>query len=179
MMMKLSTEEMLSQWRMRRELEPLRSDCTVSRADGIDLTPLLVAQMRDWYLGLLDNAPLEMLAVTNIANDVALVVNEQDGMATITLPSQCRRVVEVKLTTWARPAEIVGPDSSLAMRQKWKFTRAGTTYPVAINDNGLLRLYGVERGNTPKIERLLCVMEPEDGFYTFDERALSLIVPEE
>lgn len=37
MKLRLSTDEMLSQWRMRRALEPLRSDCTIERIDGIDI----------------------------------------------------------------------------------------------------------------------------------------------
>ena len=37
MKIKLSSSEMLAQWKLRRGFEPLRADCVISRADGIDL----------------------------------------------------------------------------------------------------------------------------------------------
>lgn len=173
MKMTLSTEEMLNQWRLRRALEPLRSDCTVERTDGIDLDSLLRLEMRDWYLKLLDTASLEYLAPVDLAGDVALSVGD-DGVATVNLPERCRRVVEVMLDEWERPATILAPDSPLARCQQSVYSRGGSVAPVAVQEAGRLRLYSVA-GQSPVITRLLCVAEPEDGVYTFDERALSLI----
>lgn len=173
MKMKLSTEEMLHQWRMRRALEPLRSDCVVQRADGIDLDPLLKMEMRDWYLNLIDTAPIEMLAPEDICADVALVV-KSDGSAEVALPERCRRVVEVRLEEWDRAAHIVKPGSRQARCQQSRYSRGGAVEPVAIVENGSMRLYSV-LSSAPKLVKLLCVVEPEDGYYTFDERALATI----
>lgn len=173
MKMRLSTDEMLQQWRMRRALEPLRSDCVVQRADGIDLDPLLRMEMRDWYLKLLDTASLELLAPEDIAGDVALVVNA-DGSAVVTLPERCRRVVEVRLEEWERPARIETPDSRRARCQQSCYCRGGAEEPVAIAEVGRLRLYSVLSAQ-PKIASLLCIAEPEEGYYEFDERALATI----
>ena len=170
--MKLSTAEMLSLWRLRRQLEPLRSDCVVSRIDGIDTTELLQQEIDDWYESLLDTAPIEMLVVTDITQQVALNINN-DGMATVILPEQCRRVVEVMVKEWEQPATLTSPDSALAIRQTNTFSRAGKSHPVAIKDQRTLRIYGID--SQSQLSRLLCVMQPDDGFYEFTKRALSTI----
>lgn len=177
MILTLSTPEMLSQWRLRRQLEPLRSDCTVLRSDGIDLERLLTAEMRDWYLTLLDTAPLEMLAVTDIAGETALQVNGSDNChATVLLPERCRRVVSVMLGNWQRPAVVTAPGSVLARCQDSPYSRASAHSPVAVLEPGQLRLYGgIDPFSPPEIASLKCVLVPPDGYYVLDERALSLI----
>lgn len=170
--MKLSTAEMLSLWRLRRQLEPLRSDCVVSRIDGIDTTELLQQEIDDWYESLLDTAPIEMLVVTDITQQVALNINS-DAMGTVILPERCRRVIEVMTNVWSQPAILTSPDTALAMRQTNIFSRAGKSRPVTIKDHNLLRLYGIDKHS--QLSRLLCVMQPDDGFYEFNKRALSTI----
>lgn len=172
--MKFSAEEMLYQWRLRRALLPMREDCTVTRYDGIDLDSLLRLQMRDWYLNLLDTAPLEMLTLTDISADIA-VVRRDDGLDTVTLPGNCRRLVEFRLEEWERPAEIVAdPHSPVAVMQTNPFSRGGACRPVAVCHNNTLYLYSVTSA-VPKIAKALAVMLPEDGTFEMNERALSLI----
>ena len=62
MMLRLTQADMLAQWKMRRYLEPLRTDCLISRSDGIDIDAYCVMEMRRWYLDLLATAPVEFLA---------------------------------------------------------------------------------------------------------------------
>lgn len=174
MKIKLSTDEMLDQWRLRRELEPLRSDCTVERLDGIDTDALLRNELNDWYRNLLDTAPVEMLSITDIADMVA-IVKRDDGSATVRLPEKCRRVVEVMLDCWQRPARITAADSPLARLQDNPYSRGHTSEPVAVERHRRLQLYSIPDGHVPEITSLYCVMEPDDGFYEMDERALSTI----
>ncbi len=174
MKIKLSIDEMLNQWRLRRALEPLRSDCTVERLDGIDLDVLLRNEINDWYRNLLDTAPVEMLVVTDISAMVALS-KRGDGSATIRLPERCRRVVEVMLDCWEQPARIVEADTITAQMQENPYSRGGITAPVAVKRHGRLQVYSIPSNVDGKIASLQCVLEPEEGFYEMDERALSTI----
>ena len=172
MKLRLSTDEMLSQWRMRRALEPLRSDCTVERIDGIDLDSFLKMEMRDWYLNLLDTAPLHLLTLTDIASKVSLSKNK-DLSATIHLPQGCRRVIELTLDCSPVPIKITPPDTPLAICQQNPFSQSGAVSPIAIHSNNSLIIQaGSDNFN---IAQLLCVMEPDEGLYELDEAALSLI----
>lgn len=163
---------MLSQWRMRRALEPLRSDCTIERIDGIDLDSFLKMEMRDWYLNLLDTAPLHLLSLSDVASFVSLSFNN-DLSATIMLPKGCRRIVEILIDCCDNPVEIVAADSPLAMCQQNPFSRSGSVSPVAILHHDRVIIYA--GANNFNISHMLCVMEPDDGFYELDEAALSLI----
>lgn len=172
MKLRLSTDEMLSQWRMRRALEPLRSDCTVERIDGIDLDSFLLMEMKDWYLNLLDTAPIHLLTLTDIASKVSPSKNK-DLSVTIHLPQGCRRVIELALDCSPVPIKITTADTPLALCQQNPFSRSGTVSPIAIHSHGNLTIYA---GNDDfNIVKLLCVMEPDNGFYELDEAALSLI----
>lgn len=163
---------MLSQWRMRRALEPLRSDCTVERIDGIDLDAFLKMEMRNWYLNLLDTAPLHLLSITDVASLVSLSFNT-DLSATIILPKGCRRVVEISLDCRNSPITIISADSPLATCQQNPFSRSGSVAPVAIVHHDHAIIYA--GSNNFNISHMLCVMEPDDGVYELDEAALSLI----
>lgn len=170
--MKLSSDQMMALWRLRRQLEPLRSDCEVSRADGIDTSQYLQQEIDDWYETLLDTAPVEMLAVTDITSQVAVSRHDETTL-TISLPDGCRRVVEVMFDKWNRPAVIAGSDTALARRQDNRYSRAGDASPVAIVRHNTLWVYGATGSHS--LLRLRCVMQPDDGFYEFSKRALSTI----
>lgn len=172
MKLRLSTDEMLSQWRMRRALEPLRSDCTVERIDGIDLDSFLKMEMRDWYLNLLDTAPIHLLTLTDITSKVSLSKNKDRSVA-ICLPQGCRRVIELTLDCSPVPIKITTADTPLAICQQNPFSQSGTVSPIAIHCHDRLIVHaGSDDFN---IVQLLCIMEPDDGFYELDEAALSLI----
>lgn len=172
----LTTDEMLEVWRLHRALLPLREDCVVERHDGIDLDIYLRREMRNWYLELLDTAPLEMLKVTDIADETMVRLNA-DRSGTVILPDRCRRVTEVKLDGWLRPARIVdAAELPVVSWQQNPFTMGDEAEPIAICDCGSLQLYSVPDGVTaPRLASLKCVIEPDEGIYELDERAFSLI----
>lgn len=174
----LTSDEMLQQWRLRRALLPLRNDCEVQRTDGIDIDTYLRAEMRAWYLGLLDTALTRYLSLDDIAADVPLTVDSA-RCVTVKLPDACRRVISVRLQGWERPATIVtDPLSDLARMQHNPFSRGGTASPVAVLDGSTLQLYSAPASaEPPRLRQLLCVITPDEGLYTLDESALSLIPP--
>ena len=174
MKIKLSSNEMLAQWKLRRGFEPLRADCVITRSDGVDLDALLRLEMRDWYLSLLNTAPIEMLATTNIAGEIALAKND-DSTATVILPQNCRRIVEFQLSGWDRPARIVDDtDSYDALLQDNPFSRGGCAQPVVVKRHNMLYIYSLPPGNVSVI-RAMAVMEPTDGSFEMDEAALATI----
>ena len=171
----LTRQEMLAQWKLRRALEPLRDDCTAVREDGMDMDRYLTEEMRSWYLGLLDSAPVEVTGWTELAGDVTVTLLA-DGSGEIQLPGNCRRGVEVMLEGWQRPATIVtDPTECMAVRQRSRFTRGGAVAPVAVTEGLRLRLYTPPTGTKPRVRTLRCVTVPTDGSYVMDESALGLI----
>ncbi len=168
----LSSAEMLAQWKLCRGFEPLREDCEITRSDGINLDALLRLEMRNWYLNLLKTAPIDMLAVQNIANDVAIVVND-DLSGTVLLPETCRRLVEFQLKGWQRPATIIDdPNCRNALLQDNIYSRGGCEQPIVIKRGNRLHIYSLPN-KSPIIVRAMAVMEPTDGSYVMDESALS------
>lgn len=171
----LSSAEMLAQWKLCRGFEPLREDCEITRTDGIDLDALLRLEMRNWYLNLLKTAPIDMLAITNIANDIAIVKND-DNTGTILLPESCRRLVEFQLKGWKRPAKIIEDTNCHdALLQDNPYSRGGCEQPVVIKRGNRLHIYSLPDDN-PQILRAMAVMEPTDGSYEMDESALATIL---
>lgn len=172
----LTHEEMLAQWKLRRALLPLRLDCEVTRRDTVDVDRLAALEMRDWYLRLLDTAPVELTGVTDLAGEVAVTAVD-DGTATVVLPPGCRRVVSVEMEGWERPATVVAdPASPVARLQTSRYSRGGAARPVAVVEGDTLRLYTPVNASA-RLVSLKCVTEPADGSYRMDERALSLITP--
>lgn len=167
---------MLRIWKLKRYHEPLRSDCELERGDGADLSGLQLMELREWYLNLLDRGDLSMVRVSNIAKEVSLK-SQSDGSATVALPAECRRVIEVKVEGWNRSAEPVTPDSTTAQLQASEFSRGGCRAPVAVVHNGYLHLYTPPSASS-RLETLKCVMEPSDGQYELDESALATIESE-
>lgn len=171
----LTTDEMLVQWKLHRGFAPLRADCVIERTDGVDLDAILRLEMRDWYLNLLDNAPIEMLAPTDIKNSIA-IMKQSDGSGVVTLPENCRRVVEFQLKGWRQPAKIItNMNSHEAMLQTNKYSRAKCQSPIVIKHHNKLFIYSLPNDTNPTIEQALAIMEPADGSYILDERGLSLI----
>lgn len=164
---------MIARWRLHRYHEPLRNDCSVTRTDGIDLDSIVVAEMEAWYFNLLDTAPPDLLVTADIATEVAMS-RDPDGVARIPLPPGIRRVTEVVVSSWPCPAQIVtDPHSPTARRQRHKFTRAGSSSPVAIHCGGVLTLCSVPPRS--RLTTLTVVRDPDPGSYPIDTRALDLI----
>lgn len=173
----LDTSQMLERWRLARGLVPLRGDCAITRHDGVDADSLLIADMRRWYLDLLDTAPVGLLAPEDISDDVSVNVGD-DGVASLSLPENCRRVIEIRLTQWMQPAIIVSDhDARLAQLQSSPYSHGGCYRPVAVADGRRLRLYSVDPEKEVSVASCIAVVEPADGTFKLDERALPVYSP--
>ncbi len=175
MIQSFTTEELLSEWSLRKGFEPLRNDCQVTRTDGIDLRRLMVRDMHAWYMDLLHTAPPRLLPVSDLAATVPVSAGA-DGSATIHLPANVVRVVEVRLAGWQRSGAIVTDMTSAeAVAQTNPYSRAGCCAPVVLVDGAVLRLYSPPADGTLRLESLLCIELPAEGLYRLNPEALGLI----
>ena len=105
MKLSLTESDMLKIWRRACVIEPLRLDCTADRTDGPDVDAILVDRMRAWYLDLLDNAPLSKLVQIDCV-DSASVSFPDSGLAVVSAPESCRRIVSVRFSDWDFPVMV-------------------------------------------------------------------------
>lgn len=177
MKLKLSRSEMLSQWKFRRYLEPLRADCRLTRSDGIDLDAYAAAEMRQWYLRLLATAPLEYLAPADLT--LTATLKRGDGnKGVITMPAGTVRIARVRLSGWQRDATVVTDRASRDGRMQCnRFACGGIENPVAVwSGDGRLELFSLPSlTGVPLIECLTAVVDQGDETYEFDERAWELL----
>lgn len=171
---------MLNLWRIAQGFEPLRTDAVVTRTDGLDIDTVLRLQMRAWYLRQLDTAPVALLPVENIRSEV-VPRPQSDGSLALTLPEGVRRIVEVQLGGWHRPALIVDASDPAAavvlQRQASQYARGGTEHPVAVVQSPTeLRLYPGASASIA-IVTLSVVRPPADGSYTLDPSLLAPLFP--
>lgn len=162
----LTRTEMLNLWRTIHTAEPLRLDCVVTRADGPDFSTALEAEMRAWYLDLLDNGPEQMLAPVEMAH-AATVAGELPGIVSVTLPAEVRRVLRVKFAGWGAP-ESPGwsPDRLLTLASNPYFNRQAV---AAVSGNSL-----IVSGATGTLISAICVVDPGPERYVLDDKALAL-----
>lgn len=173
MKMHLTQSQMLTLWRQHRLLEPIRNDATVTRDDGIDLDAVLLPEMELWYDNLLRNSPLELLVTHEISGSVVPKACD-DGSVSVLLPENVVRVVNVRMSGWRYGVTPVHPDSIEAVRQTHRFTRATTSYPVAVQEDDELRLYPAK--GTDTLVELTCIVRNE-GEYEFMRQALATVQP--
>ncbi len=176
MKLSLTRSEMLERRRLVGGLEPLRTDCSVSHADGIDIDALLEIQLREWYVALLDTAPVGMLAPEDIAGQCSIEIGSGpwEGGAMITVPDSCRRPLSVFLQGWMVPAAIQRTDQTdtVLCRQLNPYTAADETKPVAIVlHDGRIAAWPYGR----RIGQLTAILDKGPGIYSFDEAALATI----
>lgn len=172
----LTPDEMLLHWRLYRAMEPLRADCEAERLDGLDTDEILRIQMRAWYLDLLDFGDPAHLAPVDVASR-SVITPQDGGSAVITLPPDCRRLIDLKIEGWERPARLTTPGTQLALEQLNPYTRGNCHVPVAVVDRFRCRIYPHPAPDA-KIERALAAVAPADGSYSFNDSALALITPQ-
>lgn len=178
MMLRLSKEEMLKRRRIAAGLEPLRTDCSVERTDGIDINAMLESQMRQAYLNLLDTAPPHLVASTGLIASTEPITGSKGTL--ITLPSSCRRVFTVRLSGWDLAAEVKPPSESMRLigRQLNPYTRATSAAPAAV------LMPGDEGGTQRKImawpagatAEITAAIDAGEHLYILDEAALPIIL---
>lgn len=173
----LNEEQMLQEWMLRRYNEPvLRVDGSVDIVYGVDVGAVEKSRMRRWYLDLLDHGALPLLSPVDIAGEVA-VKSAADGVLEIDLPAGVRRVVDVRLSCWRRPARIVPlEDVATVRRQCNPFSRGGSAMPVAVVGQRRLSLFSVpERETNVKLLSLTVVRDDGPDVYRFDDSALATV----
>ncbi|MGN1246451.1 MAG: hypothetical protein ACI4UN_07430 [Muribaculaceae bacterium] len=176
MMMNLSELEMLDLWKLHHGYTMPRRDCAVEREDDAYLDALLLDEMRAWYANLLMTAPPELLPQEDVRADCSATYSA-DGGVKLELPARCVRVLAVRMNGWKRDATTVHEAGSAAdMRQSVEWLRGTTEHPVAIADRGgTLRLYSVPKATKPAVEKVQCVVRPDDGSYRFAQSLLGSI----
>lgn len=163
--MEYTLEYLVAEWKMRRGLIPLRIDATIRRQDAFEIDEYARRVIDGWYDRLLATAPPEMLEVEDITDRVT-IEQPTHGVAVMTLPDNCVRLVEVMMTAWERPAIITGPGSSIAKRQSSPLGRGGACNPVAVTEGcGRVRLYSFRNGSQAVPGRVLGVLRPPEGIY--------------
>ncbi|MDE6854449.1 MAG: hypothetical protein K2J38_05280 [Muribaculaceae bacterium] len=174
--------ELLEYRRRIGGLEPLRTDCSVVSTDGIDVDAILSAQLRRWYLDLLDNGPRELIAPENIS--ATTMVSRPDpplgDASLVRVPDICRRVFDIRLKGWSRAVEPL-PASEIEQvvrRQLNPFTAATASRPVAVllppgSGQRVREILAWPSG--PQVTTLYAAVDTGDDSYCFDEAALSTI----
>lgn len=166
-----SAHEMLALWRLMRGYEPLRTDCLVTRTDGVDIDALLRHEIDMWYSRMLDTAPPAKLSVTDYTS-LLVPTRAPDGAASVARPTGCRRVVEVVMEGWEREGLLVtDPTSGIARAQSSPYARGGCVDPVVLVGRNTIRLY-TPPADVCRIVTFTGIAEPVAGVYRFDEGML-------
>lgn len=162
---------------LRKYMIPLRTDCTVSRADnGIDYESMASIEMTDWYLNLLDTADFSLLETVDIADETASVYDPSRRVLEITLPDNCSRIASLFIRGHTAPVVPVAVNSAQARLQQSEYSCGGSIMPVAVAAERKLHVYAADsNGNPPQITSIMAVTVPPDGFFRMNPRALSTI----
>lgn len=173
----LSREEMLERWKLMRRMEPLRSDCSVTRTDGIDLDRELAMEMQAWYVKALLDEPADRLPLTELSGEVT-VTRAPCGAGMVSLPAGCVRVVSVMLRGWHVPARVVTDlQSAQALAQLSPWARGGCVAPVAVVHPDRLMLYTPPDGDIVLESLLAVTFSEDDDVYRLTPHLLSMITP--
>lgn len=170
-----SRSEMLVLWRRAAGLEPLRSDCTVDRTDGVDVDAMIEPRMRSWYLQLLDTAPVELLRVEDVAAEVVTTANVGRPGALGTLPPRVRRLVSIRQTGWKTATVPVGAaEGAERLRRSLNpFLAPGPQTPLCVVLGRSMELQPFEDGDVVVSAR--AVTDPGPATYVLDESLLTTI----
>lgn len=175
--MKLTDAQMMTLWRRAQGLEAARSDCSIEVFEGYDISSSLITAMRQWYLNLLDTAPLQHLQTTDISSQIILT-NIAAGVWQFTLASDVRRLISMQIEGCSHATNILSYDE--AQRQialcTNRYSRNGIANPLAVRQGSVVTLYcRTSNGEQPVITSSIAVTDPGDEWYIFNESALSLI----
>lgn len=181
MKLHLTPAQLLPMWRQRAFPEPVAEQPGgLTPVYGIDLEQWLTARMTDWYLNLLDTAPLHLLAPVSATGGMASTILD-DGTGHLIPPEGFRRLVQFRLQGWKRDATIVtDPDSPIARRQDSPYSRGGVHKPVVVVTPGGLRIYSPPKNAvTLRIEAMQMIADTmaDDSLMHIDSAALATVKP--
>lgn len=174
MMKSFTRDELVNEWRLRRHLEPQRSDVTVEY-DGAGMEKLIEAEVDDWWDMVLDTVPADWLEEEDYA-DYAMCrpTADMEGLE-VTLPAQkpLRRPFKIQLEGWLQAATIVSGETYEMELERNPFGRHGIVRPIAVRHSPyryvLYPLSGLE------LKELKGVSEGDGKTYRFDSRCLKLM----
>lgn len=177
MKLSLTREEMLVRRRLAGGFEPLRTDCTVEDTAGTDIDSLLEQELRGRYLELLDSAPEEYLAPSDVAAETA-VAPYADGGSLLAPPPGCRRVLRVRMAGWEKAAEVLpmAQAAGVEARQRNPYTAASAAMPAALGlPDGRVAVWP----GAASAETVCAVCDAGSEVYNIDERALAVLCKSE
>ncbi len=163
----LTASQLLTEWKLRQGLLPLRSDATITRTDGYDLDSLLMAQVYEWYTDCLYTMPPSHLPLQDIASQLTLTRTD-DGVGRVLLPERCARVTNVFMPGWRREAHIVSPQSVEATAQLSPYSRGDCNMPVVVATEYSMCLYTPPRGAT-SLGTVMAALLPEKNTFPVTE----------
>lgn len=175
--MRLNPQQMLAHWRRAHGHEAARSDCSVEIFEGMDTQVSMSAKMRQWYLRMLDTAPLRYVTLTDISGRIS-AERTGDGTWRVDLPQDVRRLVSLRLQGCAHDAAVRprGDDDRGEALQANRYSRSGQWQPKAVAEAGGRTVTLYCRGmNTAVITEARAVTDPGDETYEFNESALTLL----
>lgn len=179
--------ELLAYRRLVAGYDGSTPDHAIEIEEGYNVDGRLAAQLRAWYLQLLDTAPVELLAPDNIAAMTTVTSGQVESLAEVPptvlrLPAICRRVFAVQLRGWHHAVAVQPSDryDEIFACQQNPFTAATVERPVAV------ALPSATAGQTPaiavwpagvlsQVSLVTAVTDQGDDIYAFDERALEQV----
>lgn len=170
MKLRLTSDEMLDEWRKRKGIGPFRSDSAIRLTYGIDMDAVGRMEMRDWYLKMLHTAPPSMLVPTE-CRDMA---DMSGGDGTMEMDQRVVRVLSVKMTAWQKEAAVCDCTHEAMKRASNPFTTTPMT-PMAMWDGRRLTVAPYEPGDCA--ESIIAITDDGPDIYNMDESALSTIKP--
>ena len=172
--MNYTLQQLIDEWKLRRGLEPVRSDAAFHRFDALDIDAYIARRVDAWYHSLLDSGPLTHLVVHDIAPFLE-PVSLSPSRGVYILPDGCRRIVAVTVAPEAPDAIIAAPGSPLALRQECPFCRGEGGAPVAVAHSGRLIVYGRSIPSGGTLHHVGAVLTPPEGVYELSPEALDSI----
>lgn len=167
MKMSLTKGDMLALWRNLRMAEPLRLDCAVARTDGTDLTAVLEAEMRAWYLHLLSNGDPRLIVPVDVA-PTALVSTSAEGLTVVAASASSRRILSVEFEGWGAPVAVNSDFGRVSRAAANPYCREPMVAPLGPDRIAVAGARGALRG-------LNVALDPGPDSYIFDDGALALI----
>ncbi len=172
--MTYTLQQLIDEWKLRRGLEPVRSDVAFHRFDALDIDSYIARRIDAWYHSLLDSGPASALIARDIAPQLQPVARAATK-AVYRLPAACRRLLQVDVDVSLPPAIIADAGSDLALSQECPFARGKGGAPVAVRYGDHLHIYSHTALPDAPPDRVLAIMTPADGVYELSPEGLDSI----
>lgn len=153
--------QMLALWRNRHLYEAVAPGGAVTgRTDSPSTDAVLMCAIRIAYASATAELDPALLPLTDIAPLISLSVDSR-GVGTALLPEGTQRVESVICRGWDAPARIITPAHHDAVaRQANRFSRGGTTAPVALVLPRRMMLYSFEPQSEAAVTSCMAVRMP-------------------